>query len=116
MRKQKHWQKEIQWNKNNEVFLCWREIPSYFNLQFNFDMYIPIFTAVQKIGENYNLLVKEGLKSVNNQSSSAKVFIFALLSIIMQIKGSWKSFLWIAQSTREKEIIMIKNGYVLIIT
>lgn len=84
MRKQKHRQKEIQWNKNNEVFLCQREIPSYLKLQFNFDIYIPIFTAVQKIGENYNLLVK----LVNNQSSSAKVFIIALLSIIMQIKGS----------------------------
>lgn len=37
---------------------------SYFNLQINFDMYIPIFTAVQKIGENYNLLVKVSEQSI----------------------------------------------------
>ena len=34
----------------------------------------------------------------------------------MQIKGSWKSFLWIAQSIREKETEMIKKGYIFIIT
>lgn len=41
-----------------------RELPSYLKLQINFDMYIPIFTAVKKIGENYNLQGKVSEQSI----------------------------------------------------
>ena len=41
-----------------------RELASYLKLQINFDMYIPIFTAVKKIGENYNLQGKVSEQSI----------------------------------------------------